>query len=239
MQHATKCQEPSPPAAGCESKQGDLPEAQHEQRRQPPRTYKDRSVTVQGARSSSAGRRLQQAAPGLPTIRLSLEATAVSTLVLPISLEGCPNPAGTYPAPWYFKEDVEKMIFEDGGNDGAATSSVGALFRTCSYGQTLLTRQNSVVAPVIKLDCAGTSAWGTPYNSKVGAEASRLVRFACSLGSSRQAAQCRGSWQSRDVACPFYQLQSCEFEDFSGWSELAMEKAQQLYGINPDDYLYK
>ena len=87
------------------------------------------------------------------------------------------------------------MFEPDAGSDGSTT--LGGLYRTCSYGQSMLTRNNSWVAPIVKLPCAGTSSWGTPYRS-----------------------------------------QSCDYADFVGWSEAAMDQLR-AQGINPDAYTYK
>lgn len=102
----------------------------------------------------------------LPTTSLSLEAPAVSTLVLTLSLEGCPTKdGGTYGAPWYTQQDVEALVYDDNRSTGRPT--LEGMWRTCSYGQALLNRANSYVSPVIKLPCNNISSYGTPFSSQL------------------------------------------------------------------------
>lgn len=61
-------------------------------------------------------------------------------------------------------QDVEAVFFENASPDNTWTT-VGGRFRSCSHGQSLLTRANSVVAPVLKIPCSGTTPRGTPYST--------------------------------------------------------------------------
>lgn len=54
---------------------------------------------------------------------------------------------------------VKQAIFQEANRDGI---TVGSLYNQCSYGKTRLTSLNSLVAPLVKLPCNGTTndvAW--------------------------------------------------------------------------------
>lgn len=55
-------------------------------------------------------------------------------------------------------------MFED-GRPGDAWRTVGGRFRSCSHGRSSLTRANSLVMPILRLNCSGESSYGTPYGS--------------------------------------------------------------------------
>lgn len=118
-----------------------------------------------GAGAAGGTRRRVQQVGTLPTLQLPLPTPEVSTLVLPISFAGCPNPhGGVYDAPWWTQQDVDAIFFGTGAaNDTWA--SVGGLYDSCSHAQASLTRSNSRVMPVIQLPCSGFSSYGTYYSS--------------------------------------------------------------------------
>ncbi|PSC71071.1 hypothetical protein C2E20_5453 [Micractinium conductrix] len=61
--------------------------------------------------------------------------------------------------PWHSVEDVKRAVFSD-ANPGGIT--VGSTYSRCSLGNTKLTRNNSLVAPLVKLPCQGVSN-GVPW----------------------------------------------------------------------------
>lgn len=63
-----------------------------------------------------------------------------------------------FPYPNTHPQDVEAAVF-----DGPA--SLSAAYANCSAGASALTRANSRVAPIAKLPCTGTSAWGNAYSA--------------------------------------------------------------------------
>lgn len=116
--------------------------------RQPTHTERGRPTTR---------RKLQQ---GTTTTSLPVTRASMNTLILPISFEGCAKDgAGTvFGSPGFVKTDVEKAFFGDGTTAGNM-ASVGGQYNWCSYGKTSLTKSNSVVAPVVKINsCTGTTA---------------------------------------------------------------------------------
>ena len=54
--------------------------------------------------------------------------------------------------PWHSVEDVKRAVFAD-VNPGGIT--VGSTYSRCSLGKTKLTRNNSLVAPLVRLPCQG------------------------------------------------------------------------------------
>lgn len=129
-----------------------------------PSAAAQRAVVLAPARRGTSRRLAQQ--QGLPTVQLSADTASINTLVIPLSFEGCPaaSGGGTYLPPWWTQQDVEGVMFED-GRPGDAWRTVGGRFRSCSHGRSSLTRANSLVMPILRLNCSGESSYGTPYGS--------------------------------------------------------------------------
>jgi hypothetical protein len=68
-----------------------------------------------------------------------------------------PAPANTSPAA---VQDVEKVVF-----GGGSSASLAEMYSSCSHNRTALSRANSRVAPLLRLNCSGISPGRNSYSA--------------------------------------------------------------------------
>eukprot|EP00798_Chlamydomonas_sp_ICE-L_P027134 gene27134-2363_t len=147
----------------------------------------------------------------------------LSTLVVVVSM--CKQAAAIRP------EDLDGIMFGSkvsiGGNSNISSRygdvNLKDYFTTCSYGNAIFDRTNSAVAPL--LDYFTACSYGNAiFNRKNSAVAPLLVKLPCSGFS-----PIFGSWSAS----------SCEFNDYLGWVEAAMDAAAEEQGFDLSLYRHR